>query len=111
MHPYGPPNPARGRSRFEWLTKGNEGRGFLVQHDEVTHPDFPNSITIIGAEADASADSFTYHYFDSRGVERVYTMSLSDGGWKIWRASPGFSQRFTGTFSDNGNTITGFWEK
>jgi hypothetical protein len=41
----------------------------------------------------------------------VYEMSLRDGVWKLWRDSPGFSQRFTGTFGDDGNTITGFWEK
>ncbi len=42
---------------------------------------------------------------------RVYERSLRDGVWKLWRDSPGFSQRFTGTFGDDGNTITGFWEK
>jgi hypothetical protein len=51
------------------------------------------------------------HYFDPRGVARIFEMSLSDGVWKIWRTSPDFSQRFTGTFSDNSKTITGFWEK
>jgi hypothetical protein len=44
--------------------------------------------------------------FVSGGVERVYLMSLSDGVWKFWRDTPGFSQRFTGTFSADGNTIT-----
>ena len=27
--------------------------------------------------------------------------------WRIWRDWPGFSQRFTGMFSDDGDTITG----
>jgi len=112
VHPTVRPKPIRGRRRFEWLTKGNKGSGgFLVQYDEVEHPDFPNSITIIGADADAASDSFTYHYFDTRGVERIYQMSLRDGVWKFWRDAPGFSQRFTGTFSADGNTITGVIEK
>jgi hypothetical protein len=34
-------------------------------------------------------------------------MSLRDGVWKLWRDAPGFSQRFTGTFNADGNTITG----
>ena len=107
VHPTLQPNPICGRRRFEWLTKGNNGSGgFLVQYDEVEHPDFPDSVTLIGVDADAPADLFTYHYFDSRGVERVYQMSLRDGVWKFWRDAPGFSQRFTGTFSPDGSTIT-----
>ena len=35
-------------------------------------------------------------------------VSFSDEGgvWKMWRDSPGFSQRMMGTFSEGGNTIT-----
>ena len=45
-------------------------------------------------------------YCDERGVARIYQMSLEGGVWKIWRESAGFSQRMTGTFGDDGNTIT-----
>ena len=31
--------------------------------------------------------------------------------WTLWREFPGFSQRFHGTFSDDGNIITARWEK
>jgi hypothetical protein len=42
-------------------------------------------------------------------------MSFSDGVWKLWRDSPDFSpldfsQRFTGTFSDDHRTIQALWE-
>ena len=37
-------------------------------------------------------------------------MSIGNGEWKLWREGEPFSQRFTGTFSDDGNTITGRWE-
>jgi hypothetical protein len=37
-------------------------------------------------------------------------MSMSDGLWTLYRDAPGFFQRFTGTFSGDGNTITGAWE-
>ena len=50
-------------------------------------------------------------YADARGVFRVYQMSLSERVWKMWRHAPGFFQRFTGTFSDDGKTITGRWKK
>jgi hypothetical protein len=48
---------------------------------------------------------------DARGVYRVYQMSTVDGVWKLWRDSPGFFQRFTGTFGDDGDSIGGGWEK
>ena len=67
------------------------------------HPEAPDGIAIIGFDADKGA--YAQHYFDSRGVARVYEMSFDDGVWKLWRDSPGFSQRFAGTFSDDGNTI------
>ena len=51
------------------------------------------------------------HYFDSRGVARVYAMTITDEAWTLVREHPGFSQRFFGTFSDDGRTIEGRWEK
>jgi hypothetical protein len=89
------------------------GEQFLVQRWEVPIPEAPDGIAIIGF--DAGRDTYLQHYFDSRGVARVYEMSFSDGVWKLWRESPDFSpldfrQRFEGTFSDDGRTIAGRWE-
>jgi hypothetical protein len=118
--PGGPPWPGGGRATFEWL----EGRRFLIERMTVDLPEAPDGIAIIGlkdapADADAVSDepgdageAYRQHYFDSRGVHRIYEMTLSDGVWKLWRDSPDpFPQRFTGTFSDDGKTITGRWEK
>ena len=44
-------------------------------------------------------------YADERGVARIYQMRMDEGVWRMWRDSPGFSQRMTGTFSADGNTI------
>jgi hypothetical protein len=60
---------------------------------------------------DDSMGSYTMLYYDSRGVSRIYQMSLTDQVWKLWRDDPKFSQRFTGAFSDDGNTINAAWEK
>jgi hypothetical protein len=39
-------------------------------------------------------------------------MTLEDGEWKIWgRSGEDFFQRFSANLSDDGNTITGRWEK
>ena len=50
------------------------------------------------------------HYYDSRGVFRAYDTSATADSWRIWRNAPGFSQRFTGTFADGGDTIAGLWQ-
>ena len=105
----------RAQTTFEWL----EGEAFLVQHTDEgsAPPDAPpewiaNSpmpvTTIIGL--DDASEKFTQLYADARRVYRVYQMSLDDGVWKLWRDAPGFSQRFKGVLSDDGQTITGFWE-
>ena len=91
------PDPIRGRKTYEWLGQ------FLVEHSHYEHPDIPDSIAIIGAGEEAP---LVEHYFDVRGVRRVYQMSFADGVWKFWRDAPGFSQRTTGKFSDDGNRIT-----
>lgn len=90
---------------FEWL----EGGVFMVQHEEVISPEIPHGTWIIGP--DDAAGTYCVLHYDSRGVSRIYQMSLGDHTWKIWRDFSGFSQRFTGIFSEDGKTITARWEK
>lgn len=49
-------------------------------------------------------------YSDERGVCRVYEMTIGDGEWTLRRDGEPFSQRFTGSFGDDGHTISGRWE-
>ena len=63
----------------------------------------PDSLTVIGA--DDAGEELSGRYFDSRGVSRLLRMTLRDGIWTVRRDAPGFSQRFTGSFSDDGNSI------
>lgn len=102
--PFDPPVTGRGLTTFEWL----EGRFFLLQRFAAEHPAAPDGIAIISAAADGK---FTQRYFDSRGVQRVYAMSLRDGIWRIWRDAPGFWQRYSGILDGHGETITGAWER
>jgi hypothetical protein len=107
--PLARPTGVVGRTVFEWVLGGQ----FLVQRSEVPHPDAPDSLAIIGLDPDTEA--YSQHYFDSRGIARVYAMTFSDGAWRLLRDSPDFSplkfsQRFAGTFSDDGDTIHGRWE-
>ena len=97
------------RSTFEWALD----RQFLIQRTEVPVPEVPDGMMIISADPETGA--YTQHYYDSRGVVRLYAMSLADGVWTLTRESPDFTpldfrQRFTGTFSPDGNTISGAWE-
>ena len=97
------------RTRFEWALD----RQFLLQHTEIPIPEAPDSLTIIGADLETGA--YTQHYFDSRGVARLYAMSLTDRVWTLTRESPDFTplafrQRFTGTFGEDAKTIDGAWE-
>jgi hypothetical protein len=98
-----------GRTMFEWLSGGR----FLVQRWEVPHPAAPDGIAIIGL--DPEREGYLQHYFDSRGVARVYKMSFGDKEWKLWREEPDFSpldfaQRYLGRFSEDGKAIRGSWE-
>jgi hypothetical protein len=93
-----------GRTAFYWL----DGEFFMIQRFTVENPAAPSGIAIIGSGRDP--ETFEQHYYDSRGVARVYHMSLADGVWKVWREAPGFWQRYTGAFSKDGRTITGAWE-
>jgi hypothetical protein len=47
------------------------------------------------------------HYFDPRGVHRVFAVEITADTWRFWNDTPGFAQRFTGTLGDDGNTIDG----
>jgi hypothetical protein len=95
----------RGYSSSAWL----EGGAFLIQHSEISASDFPRSIAIIGP--DDEAETYSMLYYDSRAVSRIYRMTFSGGIWTLWRDFPGFSQRFQGTFSEDGKIITARWEQ
>ena len=103
-----PDTVVRGRS-FEWL----EGGQFLIWRARNEHPDFPDSISILGCDepegADAAGDAgggCSLRYFDSRGISRRYALEAEAGVFRFSRDQPGFSQRFTGTLSADGAPST-----
>jgi len=113
-HPQVPGTIVHGTASVEWL----EGEKFLIFRARTDHPQFPDSISIIGSTTHGRAgedgqvraganDSLTMHYYDSRGVFREYAVTADDHAFRYSRDDPGFSQRFTGTYADDGNTIRG----
>src|SRR4051794_25202549 len=90
-----------------------DGR-YLEQRATVDRPEFPDVLAVIAPSADGAG--YTQHYFDSRGVVRLYAMTFGDGAWTLAREREDFSplsfaQRWTARFGDDGATIRGKWEK
>ena len=96
--------PGGGRVACEWHASG----AHLVVSGTADLPEAPDNVSIIGC--DAANGTYFQLYSDERDVCRVYEMSIGNGEWKLWREGEPFAQRFTATFSDDGNTITGRWE-
>ena len=113
-HPMLPGVVVHGSVTMEWLP----GERFLVHRLHMEHPEFPDSLSIIGEMSTDRMDGSTgpggaelsMHYYDSRGVFRIYRVSLEDRIWRIWRDAPGFSQRFAGTFAEDGRSVQGVWQ-
>lgn len=103
--PDGEPWPGEGRTSFEWHESGVH----LIQRWTVDLPEAPNGVAIIGC--DGAAGTYFQLYSDTRGVCRVYEMSVGDGEWRLWRQGEPFAQRFFGRFSEDGQTISGRWER
>ncbi len=100
-----PATVLHGHASFQWTEDG----AFLVEYSEPPSPDFPRGTAIIGP--DDAAGTYCMLYFDSRGVSRIYQMSLNGNSWKLWRDFPDFAQRFTGVISEDGQIIKAKWEK
>ena len=93
--------------------------GKLIVFSTVSKPaEVPDSVSIIGGAP--AGDPQPMHYFDSRGVKRLFMMALEGSNLRIWRApgenwngpdGPGFNQRFIGEISADGKKIEGRWER
>ena len=103
-HPLLPDTVVHGRTTFEWL----EGGRFVIQRAVCEHPDFPDSISVIGVmEGDSG---LSQQYFDSRGVHRVIAIGFDGTELTQERDAPGFSQRGSARLSDDGSTVTGLYQ-
>jgi hypothetical protein len=91
---------------------------FLVFRSVGRPSEVPDSISIIGGGPDGQPQPM--HYFDSRGVKRLFLTTLVGSTWTITRApgedwhgpdGPGFNQRFIGELSEDRRAIAGRWER
>jgi hypothetical protein len=110
--PIEPPMKVSGESKIERLG------AFVVFSSTAEPADVPDSLSVIGGAPDDEPQPM--HYFDSRGVKRLFMTAVEGSTWKIWRApgedwngpdGPGFNQRFIGEISADGTTIEARWER
>ena len=78
--------PVSGRQRYERVLNG----AFVMLHWAYDHPEFPDAIAML--------DERAYHYFDVRGVTRVFDLAIDDSGWAMIRRDEDFWQRSAGRF-------------
>jgi hypothetical protein len=93
--------------------------GEFIVFSSVGEPaEVPDTISIIGGAPAGQPQPM--HYFDSRGVKRLYLTAVEGSTWTIWRApgedwngpdGPGFNQRFIGELSADSSTLKGRWER
>ena len=98
-HPALPDTAISGRATFEWL----EDQRFLVQRTHYDHPEMPDAVAVSGIVDGTPA----MHYFDVRGVHRVFGVDIAGDTWRYWNDTPGFAQRFTGRLQDGDGVIDG----
>jgi hypothetical protein len=80
MHHSAMSEPVTGRQRYERVLDG----AFVLQHWTYYHPDFPDAMALLSDER--------YHYFDVRGITRVFELEVDDAGWAMIRLDEDFSQ-------------------
>src|SRR5207302_7876061 len=74
--PMEPPMKLSAETKIERLGK------FILLSSVSEPAEMPDSISIIGGAPDGEPQPM--HYFDSRGVKRLFMMALEGSTWKIW---------------------------
>ena len=77
------PMEISGWTGFEWLAGGGVP-GPTFDHRA---GGFPNTLAVIGPADEG--EGYVMHYFDSRGVSRIYKMSLDGRSWTLDREPSG----------------------
>ena len=101
-----PDEIVHGRLQVELM----EGERFLVGHIEFAHEAFPNAVWYIG-----ETNGLRLHYFDVRGVARLYDVQVDGDAWSYASVAPDvfpmeFEQRFSGTLPDATDSMHGVFQ-
>jgi hypothetical protein len=79
--------PVTGRQRYERALEG----AYVLLTWTYDHPEFPDAMALLSPE--------TMHYFDVRGITRVFHLRFDQAGWSMVNLDPEFSQRITARFT------------
>jgi hypothetical protein len=99
-----------GTVTYEWM----EGGFFLMQHLDLVHDaNIIKGIEIIGQErpfgATESGEDIKARVYDSAGNTLDYLYELEGDTLTIWGGAKGSPAYYRGTFSEDGNTLSGAW--
>lgn len=102
---------AVGQVRYEWMTGGF----FLIQHVEITHGGHVISgMEVIGHErlfgAEESSTDIKSRFYDSEGNTLDYVYEVEGDTLTIWGGAKGSPAFYRGTFSADGNRVSGGWQ-
>ena len=95
----------QGRTVYEWM----EGGFFLIQHVQFGDN---KGIEIIGHEkkyGQEPSPELRSHYFGSEGNTFEYVYEMEGDTLTIWFGDKGSPAYYRGTFSADGDTLTGEW--
>ncbi len=96
---------AVGQVRYEWM----EGGFFLMQHVDLGDN---TGLEIIGHEqkfGEPAGEDIKSRYYGSGGETFDYVYELDGDTLTIWGGEKGSPAYYKGTFSADGNTLTGGW--
>jgi hypothetical protein len=94
--PMKPPMKISVEAKIERLGK------FIVMSAVGEPAEMPASVAIIGGAPDGEPQPM--HYFDARGVKRLFMMALEGSTWKIWRPPARIGTAPTAPASTSGST-------
>jgi hypothetical protein len=88
-----------GRVDMQWLS----GERYVIWRADNDDSRIPDSLSVVGVmEGD---ENLSMQYFDSRGVNRVYSVSFDGKTLTTERKAPGFNQRLHGVLDSDGSVL------
>jgi hypothetical protein len=100
---------AQGQVRYEWT----EGGFFLMQHFDLEQSGHHvKGIEVIGHEQDFGVEpsqDIKSRIYDNMGNTFAYVYELEGDTLTIWGGEKGSPAYYRGTFSPDGNTLSGAW--
>jgi hypothetical protein len=100
---------AQGQVTYQWM----DGGFFLLQHVQLEQDGQQiKGIEIIGHQRPLGAEpshDITSRFYDSLGNTLDYVYELAGDTLTIWGGERGSPAYYQGSFSDDGNTVTGEW--